>query len=523
MKKTITFLITTTLSAIGVNAQMVSTFNYTGAMQTYVVPPGVTSIDVAVRGAEGGDAVGTTVGWGGGPVNVDGGDGGEVTATLSVTPGETLYLFVGGEGSMSAGGFNGGGNTAVCSGTEVISAGGGGASDIRQGGMTLADRVIVAGGGGGAGGSGSAGYCTASGSGAGGGTSGANSSVTSGSGTCLPGFGGTQVSGGNGGNNTCWCSLGDVGGVGTLGIGGSSSCVASGLSVCSCSGTGCVGGGGGGGGYYGGGAGLAFGGGGGGSSYAGPGATSVVHTQGSNTGDGQIVITVLCTGLTTSVSATSLCATDLLTLSAVSTTGGTVTWDLGVTDNVPFQPDTNGVVTYTATSDSPSDCAFSVDITVLEAPVFALSTSDEFGGSDGGVYVTLIDGLFPFTYDWDNDGTGDFDDPQNLTNVPAGNYTVEVMQGNGCSDIQSATVNSQLGLEAYIPGLFIYPNPAVEFVTIELPGEFQYRILDLSGRELVAGNGVNKKSVSLGYFARGSYVLIIETDKYSVSRLITAG
>ena len=48
-----------------------------------------------------------------------------------------------------------------------------------------------------------------------------------------------------------------------------------------------------------------------------------------------------------------------------------------------------------------------------------MSASDEFTGSDGGAYVTLIDGVFPFTYDWDNDGTGDFDDPQNLINIAA--------------------------------------------------------------------------------------------------------
>ena len=90
-------------------SQIVTTFNYTGAQQTYVVPPGVTTIDVDVIGAEGGDATGTTVGWGAGTANGEGGNGGRVTATLPVTPGETLYLYVGGEGTISAGGFNGGG------------------------------------------------------------------------------------------------------------------------------------------------------------------------------------------------------------------------------------------------------------------------------------------------------------------------------------------------------------------------------------------------------------------------------
>ncbi|MGB8964955.1 MAG: glycine-rich protein [Candidatus Cybelea sp.] len=85
-----------------------------------------------------------------------GGNGGIVTATIAVTPGETLAIFVGGEGTGdtsncspgSDGGFNGGG----AGGSEnycLNGTGGGGASDVRQGGDELGDRVIVAGRGGG--------------------------------------------------------------------------------------------------------------------------------------------------------------------------------------------------------------------------------------------------------------------------------------------------------------------------------------------------------------------------------------
>ncbi|MBV8066636.1 MAG: hypothetical protein JO113_01565, partial [Candidatus Eremiobacteraeota bacterium] len=108
-------------------------FKYTGAKQKFKVPAGVAHVTIDALGAAGG---------GGGASTAPGGNGGLVKATIAVTPGETLGVFVGG----ANGGFNGGGPGSP-SGTE----GGGGASDVRQGGDTLTNRVVIAGGGGGGG------------------------------------------------------------------------------------------------------------------------------------------------------------------------------------------------------------------------------------------------------------------------------------------------------------------------------------------------------------------------------------
>jgi hypothetical protein len=110
------------------------TFSFTGRKQTFTVPTGVTRIKVTASGASG--------------YNYSpGGLGGLISAVVRVTPGESLAVFVGGEGTYyGVGGYNGGGNgncdPAGCGG------GGGGASDVRQGGSKLKDRVVVAGGGG---------------------------------------------------------------------------------------------------------------------------------------------------------------------------------------------------------------------------------------------------------------------------------------------------------------------------------------------------------------------------------------
>lgn len=239
-------------SPAGSGGGTTTSYSYTGGTQTYVVPSGVTSVSVDVVGAKGENG------------NEAGGNGGRVQATLTVTPGETLNIYVGGQAS-----WNGGGNGPGSAGN------GGDASDIRQGGTALGNRVIVAGGGGG-------GDSNATGSGNGG-AGGGLTGVDGGAGAaCSGGGNGTQSAGGGGGSGG-FCSVsGSAGSSGTGGAGGNST----------------QDGGGGGGGYYGGGGGGGDttagdeSGGGGGSSYINSSVAVGYHTQGYNSsGNGSISIT----------------------------------------------------------------------------------------------------------------------------------------------------------------------------------------------------------------------------------------
>lgn len=74
------------------------TFSYTGAAQSWTVPAGVTSVQVDLRGAQG--------------QSVFGGLGGETIATIPVTPGQNLGVYVGGTGASGIGGWNGGGGSS---------------------------------------------------------------------------------------------------------------------------------------------------------------------------------------------------------------------------------------------------------------------------------------------------------------------------------------------------------------------------------------------------------------------------
>ena len=54
------------------------------------------------------------------------------------------------------------------------------------------------------------------------------------------------------------------------------------------------------------------------------------------------------------------------------------------------------------------------------------------GQSDGSIDITISGGTLPYSYDWDNDGTFDFDDGEDLENLSGGTYNVVVRDVNGC-------------------------------------------------------------------------------------------
>ena len=177
-------------------------FGYNGSYQTFSVP----CTDTVKMQC-----------WGAGTSNGNG-IGGYAQGTLSVSPGDVLYVFCGGNGS--GGGYNGGGQG---SSTSYY---GGGQTDIRVGGTAISNWVIVAGGSGGYAGSGYQG-------GAGGNSytqvGGYCASVNTWGGQGYGGYGGSapvgQASSGgcDGGNGNYWCcsySYSSGGGGGGLNSGG---------------------------------------------------------------------------------------------------------------------------------------------------------------------------------------------------------------------------------------------------------------------------------------------------------------
>ncbi|MBW6483437.1 MAG: PKD domain-containing protein [Vicingaceae bacterium] len=369
--------------SFNVVSQTTVTFNC-GTGQNWTVPPCVTSINVNVRGAQGGGA--------------NGGLGAVVTATLPVTPGQTLQINVGCQGGCPGAGTNGGGSGQNAAGGGNASCGGGGASDIRTGPpYTLGNRIIVAGGGGGMGGG-----DTDAQAGAGGCATGGNGVSPFGQG----GFGGSQIGGGAGGPP--WIASGNAGsagGLGTGGGGGSDPCYNLGP------------GGGGGGGFYGGGGGgsdcfdlppLGGGGGGGGSSLVPSGGGC---TAGGNTGNGLVTITYTASPVTTTASNTGpYCAGTTIQLNTPGV--GTYSWTgpNGFTSTVQNPTIPNATIAmsgvYTVTVNS-GGCIATATTTVTVNPAPTVNPITNITVCNGGNvpasnYTSPTTGA---TFNWTNNNT----------------------------------------------------------------------------------------------------------------------
>lgn len=235
------------------------TYYHTGGLQTYSVPMGCVHVAIICAGASGLNNVN-------GPV---GGNGGLITATVSVTGGEKLYVWVGAKPTNN-------GMIATYNASDVRTS-----NAAITSGSGLNSRILVAGGGGNAAVNGSGINNGADGGGLIGETA-PNQGCSGGGG------GGTQTAGGAAGRDIPWTSQQVTwGAAGTFGLGGNGG---SRSGIGGAGGAGWYGGGGGAGGFTKD-AGWHGAGGGGGSSYANSAKCSnVAHTQGGNTGDGYVII-----------------------------------------------------------------------------------------------------------------------------------------------------------------------------------------------------------------------------------------
>ena len=293
------------------------TFNYTGTMQNFTVPPGITSINIFAKGARGGFHTSS---------NYSPGLGAGMRGTFVVTPGTVLKVLVGECPSITTGNGNGGGGgsfVTTLANVPLIIAGGGGGSCATTSTTARHGNTSTIGGNGGAGG----GIGGAAGNGGGVGGAGFQSGaggglLTNGATGWSAGSGGISfIGGGAGGLVAAWAfARGGYGGGGQ----GSAYVV-----------------GGGGGGYSGGGSGgnvnPGGGNGGGGGSYNI--GTCQSNTTGINAGHGQVVfswgtstvIPVLTTG---SVSGSSFpVGTTVQTFTAGDSFGNTTSCSFSVTVN----------------------------------------------------------------------------------------------------------------------------------------------------------------------------------------------
>ena len=400
-------------------SQNTITYNYTGDVETYVVPSCVSQLNVVIEGGQGGGA--------------EGGAGATVSGLIDVVEGQVIEIRVGNSGGCPNGGYNGGANGGSANSTANGGCGGGGASDIRIAPYGISDRIVVAGGGGGMGG----GNTQAIG--------GNGACVNGGAGVSPFGFGGgggSAFAGGNGGPP--WIGSGNYGGSGSLAQGGNGA-----IDPCYNVGPG----GGGGGGNYGGGGGgsdcfasgiLGGGGGGGGSSLTPAGFTCV---EGNVYGSGSITITP-SGGLSMQVTPADLsyCEGDSLYLTITGAdTYEWITLDGFNGSEMWLSPDTTTVYSVLGFTEECSD-TMDIEVTVIPYPVLSLTASASASCNDDPVTLSVT-GAYQYVWFPEeslSNSTGAF---TTATPFETTTYTVTGTL-NGCSADTSITIYYQITAES---------------------------------------------------------------------------
>lgn len=229
------------------------------------------------------------------------------------------------------------------------------------------------------------------------------------------------------------------------------------------------------------------------------------------------------------IAAPSFCPDDSVTITDMATGGVSSEWISGgavVGTNNSYTALTSGNLIYRLYSANGCYDEVAVVVTENALPTVSGTVTDEALGNDGAIDATFT-GAPTLTFDWDNDGTGDFDDTEDLTGLTVGTYTVVVMDGNGCTETTQFTVGSvglsEFGLNA---SMSIFPNPnngefTVSFSEINTEN-LTVQIVNTLGQIVSEGEVVNNSlEVDIREAGAGIYMIrITDGTNFATKQII---
>ncbi len=170
--------------------------------------------------------------------------------------------------------------------------------------------------------------------------------------------------------------------------------------------------------------------------------------------------------------------------------------------------------TYTYTVTDGTNCSTTASVSITEPPAIsaAATTSNEISGNDGSIDLTVTGGTPAYTYNWSDGST-----TEDISGLMAGDYTVSITDGNGCTFSATFTVSSSTGLEnehGNTSQLMLYPNPGKGVFTLKSAPVGNYRIMDGHSRLITEFQVQSREEmkIDLSHLSAGVYYLHAVND-----------
>mgnify|MGYP000548109625 CR=1 FL=1 len=195
------------------------------------------------------------------------------------------------------------------------------------------------------------------------------------------------------------------------------------------------------------------------------------------------------------------------------------------TDPIYYDESGSYIITWTY-DDGLGNTVSQDQIVIVSNPVAATGVITHTAASDGAIDLTVSGSYYaPLEFDWDNDGTGDFDDTEDLTDLAPGIYTVTVRDALGCEDVDEYEVLSTVSIEDISMMFDIYPNPTENAFQVttnsgEYMGETLFVTNSLGQVVLTATIQDQVTEMDLTSFESGIYFVAVGDKQNNIGKVV---
>lgn len=246
---------------------------------------------------------------------------------------------------------------------------------------------------------------------------------------------------------------------------------------------------------------------------------------------GRIAITIIENSVATPTSAgdESICAGEPLpALSAIPASDETIDWydaptggNLLLMGSTTYQPTIAG--TYYAearstTNGCTSNARIAVTLTIFDLPVPSVSSSNDPGcdDNDGSITLAASGGLMPYQYQLNN---GTLQDDPTFGGLGIGNYDLQVVDANGCSDNLTQALSPPAAIEATLAANGLITCASAE-VLLDAVGSTTGTSITYAWED-PTGSPLPETGLNAAAFAPGNYTLVVTDTETNCSNTAT--